>query len=315
MRNTTYSHRTLFSWRDNPLPSRITSQKRERLRLIDSACQYISDLPTMRGMIRQAPSLVDTAIMAVAQKSFDGAAYYNIVKDRTEVNFASECLADGQDTALLPSLISHEFRHAFQGATGCMAFFENKNLQRSGRLYLAFDRVTEGDARVFSIAVCYELRLKGVNAPLASLRRFGPRASVVAYEQAVATDPAAHWNGKAASDALRAYFSRSNANCLESYDLDNVRSLSHEMRGKRRSASLPEAQVVKEFNRHARALDLMPYEGGDGVLRNRFHYRGPSSMTMEERLTPLSESVAIKLDRLDERMGGAANRPHYRLVA
>lgn len=315
MRKMAFSYRTLFSWRDNPLPPKVTSRKRERLRLIDAACGYISDLPTMRGMIRQQPSIMDKAIIAVAQKHLDAAAYYNFTDDRAEINFASESLMDGQDSALLPSLISHEFRHAYQGAAGCMDFTQGKNSPRSGRLCLAFDRVTEADARIFSIAVCYELRLKGVAAPLASLRRFGPRSAVVAYERAVAADPLAHWNGKAASDAFRVYFSKRNAACLESYDLDNVRYLEKAAKPKARGVKLPDAHVVKDFNKHARALDLMPYEGGDGVLRRRFHYKEPSTMTMEERLTPLSETVAAKLGRLEERRGGSANSPDFPLVA
>ena len=282
---------------------------------IDEICLSICDLPSIRALVEVSPFLLSVPIIPVREKSNN----LGSVNGRSiELNFYSH--GRGSHNLLLEKAItlSHELRHMFQAFQGCADIFRDSRLNANVEDLLLYDRFAEADATAFSAAIAFEKAVCHGEKGFMEKARERDSLSIDAYTAVARRNEAAHWDGRAATEAFKAYFKPGNFSLLNSYDETVCMKFRKDLKSGRVMLREPVSKIERSilFTSYTQPMADMPVMMGKQV-EERDRYK-PDISTRDIPL--LSRRVHQEIEQIKgalneaagETLRAAHNRPRKR---
>jgi hypothetical protein len=291
----TYAHmpiRKVYSWNEGPAPETTGED------YIDRICRDLCTFPTMQAMLETYPELSKINICG-----WDGLADGDIgqyIPSNKCVKINMNAASEDKIFAMHSVTMLHEFRHGMQDVEGVMNIRFDELFRNDLMYMLAYQRVIEADATVFSIVNAYDAFLKDNYDPIISVGRTRGEATL-AYMKEVDADRNAHWDGRAANEALKAYFSKKNKNILRTYDVTTCEDVADLPLHKCFDFNAdPEIRQMKQrmFENYIKPLRRMPYMDKHGHMQERPHYMSGINFKPQALVRNLSPDVNYSLIKL-----------------
>lgn len=294
--------RYLFTWQIAPLPlwsrgvSSPESSKFVDELFLDTICKDICHLPTVVAMIETYPEMKEYPIFARHYDAEgDGKKFGEFRRFARHIHINAEHPHLNSNIAGRKPTLVHELRHGAQELSGCFDFMGNILLAADYRYQLAFRRLIEADATVLGITVAYEcLLINGDGEPLKQLMIYR-EASTSAYKRAVQKDPEAHWDGRAANAAFKAYLDKGNQPVLDVYDNGLCKQFSDGCGSGKVPDTATERLKRRIFSEGMAPMTRMPFIDKTGHMEERPHYLDGISLTPRTLIKNLSPDIKRRL--------------------